>query len=175
MNVVINHIYPCDFKIDGLKGFFLAIPLFYSRVFLERNLVRLLMADFRNDNTMTTPSWELIKILALQKREDLMLAIEFYMKHKYEDQHEDNDVELNFVRARLWVLYYELEAWLNRAYDNEVILLYTGKIDSKKKEEVFEVVTWINKFMDEQKLTRIDNIKKQDNTRVMQDNESDEY
>ena len=133
------------------------------------------MTDFRNE-TMTTPSWELIKILALQKREDLMLAIEFYMKHKYEDRHsDDNELDLNFVRARLWVLYYELEAWLKRAYSEEVILLYTGKIDSKKKEEVFEVVSWINKFMDEQKLTRIDNIKKSDTTRVMQDNESDEY
>ena len=132
------------------------------------------MADFRNDGTMTTPSWELIKILALQKREDLMLAIEFYMKHKYEDQHE-SEQDINFVRARLWVLFYELEAWLKRAYSEQVILLYTGKIDSKEKKDVFEVVSWINKFMDEQKLTRIDNIKKNDTTRVMLDNESDEY
>lgn len=101
-----------------------------------------------------------------------MLAIEFYMRRKYESQEVEHDID--FVRARLWVLFYELEAWLKRVYDEKTILLYTGKIDSKDKKEVFEVVSWINKFMDEQKLTRIDNIKNIDRTRVERENEEDE-
>src|SRR4030043_801417 len=110
------------------------------------------MVDFKNDGMMTTPSWEVIKILALQKREDLMLAIEFYYRHKYDGQESEHDID--FVRARLWVLFYELEAWLKRTYDEQTILLYTSKIDSKVVKDVFEVVSWVNKFMDEKKLTR---------------------
>jgi hypothetical protein len=131
------------------------------------------MVDFKTDGTMTTPSWEIIKLLALEKRENLMLAIEFYFKHKYEEHESEQDI--NIVRARLWVLYYELEAWLKRTFQEEALLLYRARIDSNKVDEVFEVVSWLNKFMDDKKLTRIDNIKSIDRTRVELENESDDY
>jgi hypothetical protein len=131
------------------------------------------VVDFKSDGTVTTPSWELLKILALEKRENLMLGLEFYYKHRYDDQGQEQD--LNIVRARLWCLYYELEAWLIRAKSEQVIKQVTAKIDSKDKDEVLGVVTFFNKFMDENKLTRIDNIKPIDRTRVELENESDEY
>jgi hypothetical protein len=131
------------------------------------------MVDFRSDATVTTPSWELLKILALEKRENLMLAIEFYFKHKYDDQGIGQDLDM--IKSRLWCLYYELEAWLKRTLDETVLKTMRLKIDSKNADEVLEVVTFLNKFMDDKKLTRIDNLKSFDRTRVELENDEDEY
>jgi hypothetical protein len=131
------------------------------------------MVDFRSDATVTTPSWELLKILALEKRENLMLAIEFYFKHKYDEQALEQDLDM--IRSRLWCLYYELEAWLKRSYAHAELDAVHLKIDSKSADEVFEVVTFLNKFMDDKKLTRIDNLKSFDRTRVELENDEDEY
>lgn len=130
------------------------------------------MVDFKDERTVTTPSWEILKLLALEKRENLMLAIEFYFKHKYDDQVLEQDI--NIVRGRLWCLYYELEAWLKRSYDDVLLASFRVKIDSKDIVEVFEVVTFINKFMDDKKLTRIDTRNVYDKTRVEVENEQSE-
>jgi hypothetical protein len=131
------------------------------------------MVDFHSDATVTTPSWEILKILALEKRENLMIAIEFFYKEKYLEADEAHNIDI--IRARLWCLYYELEAWLLRTFTSDAVTQLKAKIDSKKVDEVFEVVTFLNKFMDDRNLIRIDNIKPIDKTRVELENENDEY
>jgi len=136
------------------------------------------MVDFHSDAMVTTPSWEILKLLALEKRENLMLAIEFYFKNKYLGS--DVEQDTNIIRGRLWCLYYELEAWLIRTYATKEINEVKRKIDSRIRDdagnpkEVFEAASFINKFMDDKKLTRIDNIKSIDRTRVELENEADE-
>jgi hypothetical protein len=112
------------------------------------------MVDFNNEATVTTPSWDLLKILALEKRENLMLSIEFFYKNKYQDA--DLDHELNIIRTRIWCLYFELEAWINRSYPKPELEVIKALIEDKDYKEVLKVVTFLNKFMDEKNLIKVD-------------------
>lgn len=112
------------------------------------------MVDFNNEGTVTTPSWDLLKILALEKRENLLLSIEFFFKNKY--QGSDDEHDLGIIKQRLWCLYFELEAWLNRSYCLDDIDRLKGWIESPDYLIVLQAVTFLNKFMDEKSLIKID-------------------
>lgn len=131
------------------------------------------MVDFNAGETVTTPSWNVLKILALEKRENLILAIEFYFKNKYLGDNQDHDVDM--IRTRLWCIYYELEAWLIRSRTAREIQDFKEFVNHDKPEKVLEAVSFINKFMDEKNLTKIDNIKTIDRTRVELENDNDDY
>ena len=111
------------------------------------------MVDFNKEGTVTTPSWEILKFLAMEKRENLNLSIEFYYKNKYTQQ-ETGD-ELSIIRARLWCLYYELKAWMERVNKEEAEQVKKW-IQSKTESEIFSAVDYLLMFMDKQNLTKID-------------------
>lgn len=111
------------------------------------------MVDFNKEGTVTTPSWEILKFLAMEKRENLNLSIEFYYKNKYTGQ-ESGD-ELSIIRARLWCLYYELKAWMERVSREEADKV-KKQIESKSEADVFLAVDYLLMFMDKQNLTKID-------------------
>lgn len=114
------------------------------------------MVDFNNEGTVTTPSWDLLKILALEKRENLILAIEFFHRNRYQGGDEEHD--LNMIRTRLWCLYYELEAWLLRSYKDspEEITRLKNHIEAQDYHTVLEAATFLNRFMDNMSLIKID-------------------
>jgi hypothetical protein len=111
------------------------------------------VVDFNKEGTVTTPSWEILKFLAMEKRENLNLSIEFYYKNKYTQQ-ETGD-ELSIIRARLWCLYYELKAWMERVNKEEAEQVKKW-IQSKTESEIFSAVDYLLMFMDKQNLTKID-------------------
>ena len=125
------------------------------------------MVDFNSEATVTTPSWELLKVLALEKRENLLLSVEFFFKNKLAN--EDVEHELNIIRARLWCLYYELEAWMLR--NNQDVLSLRSQISSKSEVEVLAAVSAVNKFMDDKGLTKIDTKSVYNKMRTEEENE----
>lgn len=131
------------------------------------------MVNFNDGETITTPSWNVLKILALEKRENVMLAIDFFFKNKYIGDDQDHDIDM--VRTRLWCLYYELEAWLQRTYNNKDLQDLKALFDHKDYKKVLEAFSFLNKFMDEKNLIKIDNIRSRDRTRVELENDNDDY
>lgn len=131
------------------------------------------MVDFNSEATVTTPDWQVLKILALEKRENLILSVEFYWKNKYTDA--ETGQEIPIIKARLWCLYYELEGWLNRAYSKKKtgakdLVELKKKFESNNIHTLLEAVTALNSFMDEQGLTRIDTKQVYDKNRVEVEN-----
>lgn len=127
------------------------------------------MVDFKSDATVTTPSWDILKLLALEKRESLILSVEFYFKNQYLGSDSEND--LNIIRARLWCLYYELESWIKRTKQQAEIESLQLNIKEGDEKQILSAVSYINQFMDEMNLTRIDTKKVYNKGRVEVENE----
>lgn len=121
------------------------------------------MVDFNKEGTVTTPSWEILKFLAMEKRENLNLSIEFFYKNRYTQQ-ETGD-ELSIIRARLWCLYYELKAWMERVNKEESDQIKMW-IKSKEEKDIFEAIDKLLAFMDKQNLTKIDTRKVYEKSRA---------
>lgn len=116
------------------------------------------MVDFNNDATVTTPSWELLKILALEKRENLLLGLEAYYK---DVEHQVNaDHEQAIVKVRLRVLFLEVYGWYVRASQQDGRLPEPGqvwsKIESKVWKDNLDVCLFLLQWLDQVNLTRID-------------------
>ena len=112
------------------------------------------MVDFQNENTTSTPPTDLLKILIIQRRNDIIDAIESYNKLKFLH----TDVPDNIIRARMLSLYYELGHALQRWLGKEL-----GDFKDFKKtmahgdiKEVIELFEKINEHLDIKKITRVD-------------------
>lgn len=111
------------------------------------------MVNFNEASTLATPSMELLRILILEKRENLILAIEFYLKDKFMSG--DLEGELAVMKARAWSLYLELEPWLNKSQpESQASLL--ACLDSGKAEDILKAVSFFNRFLYEYGLIKID-------------------
>lgn len=130
------------------------------------------MVNFNDAATVTTPSSKILQILALEKRENLLLAVEFYYKNKFTDQ--DKGTELGVLKSNSWLLYYELQALLQRKRNPEQINELKKNMNSETVEEVFKAVDELNLFMDEVHFTKIDNKKIYDSTNTELENELNE-
>lgn len=128
------------------------------------------MVNFNDEATVTTPSWDILKLLALEKRENVILSIEFYYKNKAQGSDEEHDLDI--IRSRLLCLFYELESWLKRtAKDQEEVETLRMNIFEGDEKQVFSAITYLNDFMDRMNLTRIDTKKVYDKNRVEVENE----
>lgn len=121
--------------------------------------------DWEN-TTVGQPASEIIKILILQKRNDLIEAVEHY----YKDKFISNNGDLSIVRARLISTFTELQAMLKRRLKDEYDELYKIVLTSKTEIELMKVIFKINEILDEVNLTRIDNKKVYDRMRVEEEN-----
>lgn len=127
------------------------------------------MVDFNNEATVTTPSAKLLQILALEKRENLLLAVEFYYKNKFTEQ--DKGTELGIIKSNLWLLYYELMHMIKRKKKEDEIKALKAKFDSDNEKEVLSAVEELNNFMDDLHLIKIDNKQVYDSTNTELENE----
>lgn len=118
-----------------------------------------------DNTTVGQPASEIIKILILQKRNDLIEAIEHYYKDKYIS----NMGDLSIIRARLTSLFVELQAMLKRRIP-EYEVLKEKVFTSNKEEELFSIIYQINEILDSVNLTKIDNKKVYDRMRVEEEN-----
>jgi len=127
------------------------------------------MVDFNNETTIGTSAWDIVRVLILQRRNDLIEAIEYY--NKLECRNTDGD--LSIVQARLHSLFNELQASLKRRWNGPKDTRYKDLIDkikSDKFKDIIDAFYILNEYLDEINLTRIDTRKQYDGSRVEEEN-----
>lgn len=74
------------------------------------------MVDFNSEGTITTPSYEVEKILILEKRENAILALGFYRRQESQSvPPEVMDESKGIFKSRLWELFIQIESWLQES------------------------------------------------------------
>ena len=131
------------------------------------------MVDFNDGNTIGTPASDIVRVLILEKRTNVIEALESLAKNSREDIY-----SLRMVRARLQSLYWELEGMLTRKSSGknasvdlkEIKELLFGE-DKPTISSLIDCFSKINMLLDGIKLTRIDNHVVIDTRYVENDNE----
>ena len=112
------------------------------------------MVDFNSDNTITTAPNHILKILILQRRNDVIEALEVYHKNKFQG----GNPYTYEVKSRIKSLYYEIRAVLERTLKKEELEKLRKLIDSNEEKELLNAFEQIDDLLDRKKLTRIDSI-----------------
>lgn len=111
------------------------------------------MVDFNNEATIGTPAVDVVRILILQRRSDLIEALEQYNKMEYRNASPD----LSIVRARLVSLYIELRAGLKRRLKKEEFTSIEKAMGQSEKDRILYCVNYLNGYLDDMRLIRLDN------------------
>ncbi len=124
------------------------------------------MVNFNNESTISTPAVDIVRILILEARVNVLEAIEKGNRLEF-----SNADDLLTVSARLMTLYYNIEGTILRRIktpkEKEELI---KNITSTDKKKVLEAFVKINLLLDELKLTRIDGKVVYDSTRVETEN-----
>ena len=125
------------------------------------------MVDFNNETTIGTPAVDVVRILILQRHADLIEAWEGYLKKKYSNVQPNSSI----VRARLQSLFIQLQSAIKRSRTEEAYtIVVKGIREAKEEDELYKQIIFLNEFLDDLKLTRIDTKKKYDSTNVEEEN-----
>ena len=119
------------------------------------------MVDFNNEMTVSTPATDIVKVLILQRRNDVFDAYELWQKQ------EESGISGNgrsLVFARIKTLFLELQPMLKRKKNKEEYEQLTKDISDKNKIE--DNIYVLNEFVDELKITKIDSRKIYDSSRA---------
>jgi len=119
------------------------------------------MVDFNSEGTVSSPAFNLVKILILQARANTFEALENYIQKKSYG----HSTGLEVLKSRLFLWWLEMEAGIRRRNENEHTLL-TKLLKSEREGDIFEVVYILNKECDKIQLTRIDQKAGVDRTRA---------
>jgi len=134
------------------------------------------MVDFNNETTVGTPAADVQRILILQRRNDLIEAMEAY--HKVASSSSAGyAIDTHIIHARAMSLFYELQALLQRSLPRERYVFLLGLLygPRKGKIESLELSFFLmNDFLDSKRIIRIDTKKPYDSTRVFQEDEANE-
>ena len=112
------------------------------------------MVDFNNETTVTTPASDVVRILILQRRNDVIEAFEHYNKNYASDV----EIDLSVVKARIHSLYLEVQGLADKRIKDTDIEGMTEKIFAcKDREALLKIFSEINMLLYEINLTKIDN------------------
>lgn len=115
------------------------------------------MVDFNNESTVATPPGEVVKIVVLERREQVIEALESYHLSKFSKQ--DTAMKEDLLHARLMAFWYQLQAMVKRRLKEgaeDYRLVSEAIVKAEKPEEMIEAFAWLNEFVDEMGLTYID-------------------
>jgi len=122
------------------------------------------MVDFNNESTIGTPAIDIVRILILQARANLFLAIEDHHKSIVQE----GQGQLPTIRARLFTYFLELQAGIKRRWkDSELYNQIYEEIRSSQEipiDRVVEIICILNEELDKLNLIKIDNKKRYDST-----------
>lgn len=124
------------------------------------------MVDFNNQTTVGTPAVDIVRVLILERRANLFEAIESYTKQ----EHQGISPSISVVQARLYVLFLELQAQFKRKLDKKEYDILHTQVKSKKIDDIMGGLETINNYLDQIKLTMLDNKKVYDPTSVENEN-----
>lgn len=121
------------------------------------------MVDFNSEATVSASATDILRILILQRRNDVIDAMESYRKIEPNGTSE-------IIRARMNSLFLEIAAMLKRKMGEDYEPL-REKILSEEFKDLLEAFMSINVFLDDQRLTRIDTKQIYDSTRTSKEDE----
>ena len=126
------------------------------------------MVDFNNDTTIGTPAIDVERISILQRRYDVIEALEDYRKKRMMGA----QVPIAIVRARVLTLFIEIQAYLKRKLSKEDYnSLFNICMNSQDEGEILNAIFKINEELDALRLIRIDTQKVYDSTSVEEEDE----
>lgn len=121
------------------------------------------MVDFNNETTIGTPAIDVERISILQRRYDVIEALEDYKKKRFMG----SGSPISYVRARLFSLFVEIQAYLKRTISKvDYDKLLDTCLTCKDEEGLIEALFIINERLDAMRLIRIDTQKVYDATSV---------
>lgn len=118
------------------------------------------MVDFNNETTVSTPAVDIVRVLILQRRADLMEALEDYLKKEALGYAQN----INIVRARLYTLFLEVSGMLKRRAPEDYDRLKDSIRNLDEVEDIIKLILEFNDILDSIGLTKIDTRKKFDST-----------
>lgn len=126
------------------------------------------MVDFNNEATITTPAADVIKIEILERRYNLIEAVEAFNKQHQAGVH----AETSIVKSRLLSLFMEIQPALDRGLkekDKEELSLLLKSDDYKDLMRAYFI---INTWLDRIRLIRIDTRQQYDRTIAEEENKA---
>jgi len=137
------------------------------------------MVNFNNENTVSTPAANIVKLLLIEARYNSFLALEEY------NSKISGSVNYNQgrVRARLGTWFLEHQAYLDRTFTKveditEIEAVKRDLFFNKKDLEysrILEIVVFLNNVIDKLKITKLDTKHQYDTTDIEADNKENEY
>jgi len=131
------------------------------------------MVDFNNEATIGTPAVDIVRVLILQARENLLDSLEIYIKKT----NASVDWPQDSLRSRILTLFFHLQSYYKRTLTKteykDLYNKYTKVFFNSEeltKEEILDFVTSLNDTLDDLRLTRIDNKRVYDRTNIEEDN-----
>lgn len=124
------------------------------------------MVDFNNETTVGTPPGDVVKIVVLERREQVIEALE--QLHRVESAELDTGHKKDLLRARTMAFWYEIQAMVKRrqAKAGEGSLSYDEVREAITKateeKDLIEAYEWMNEFVDDMGVTVIDSRPKYD-------------
>lgn len=119
------------------------------------------MIDNKDINIASPPS-EILKIIIIERRKEVIESIEAYNKVVFTNA----QAPINIVRARVFSLFLEIQGALKRSLEPDEYKLMMLDIQKGKPPELIEAFIKINEWLDFKKIIRVDTIERYDSTRV---------
>lgn len=113
------------------------------------------MVDFNNSETIGTPALDIVRVLVLERRFNVMEALEEYKKVKLLGVDELSK-EIASVQSRLMSFYLEIQEATVRHLTEEEEKSVIEALDSKNFAELFEAFKILNTLLDKLTITKLD-------------------
>lgn len=111
------------------------------------------MVNFNNENTISTPATDVMRILILERRANVIEAIEHYIKLR----NNGTDIaDLEILKARLFTMYLEVSAMLNNHLKPEEYAELQEQIGSDSFKDLVQAFHKIDGVLYDITLTKID-------------------
>lgn len=128
------------------------------------------MVDFDNDTTVGMPAIDIQRVVILERRYNLFEALEKFNRARMIGAEGD----LSIVRSRLFSLFIEIDALLNRHMPAMEFKELKSKVSASEstEEAMLEAIYKINELLDKVQLTKIDTRIRYDSRRAEVENEA---
>jgi hypothetical protein len=123
------------------------------------------VVDFNNESTVATPPGEVVKIVVLERREQVIEALESYYVSVAGSRETHHKVAT--LRARVMAFWFQVQAMARRRLkDNKYDEVERSIGEARSFEELVGAFEWLNEFVDDMGLTFIDGRARYDRSRV---------
>ena len=122
------------------------------------------MVDFNNETTVSINSFDIMRVVILERRYHLFEAFESY--EKADNQGQDASQELYIVKARLKTMFSELRNMIKRHNKNGVLEQIEKDLRSDSIVSLYRAFYSMDEILDAVKLIRIDTQVPYDSTKV---------